>query len=68
MVVGEPLHLRRDHREALSGLTGAGRLDRGVERQQILVCSAMARIMAMTSPIFCAESESSETRLLVSRA
>jgi hypothetical protein len=28
-------HLRRDHGEAVAGLAGARRLDRGVERQQV---------------------------------
>ena len=34
-LVGERLHLLRHHREALAGIAGARRLDRGVERQQI---------------------------------
>ena len=34
-LVGEVLDLAGDHGEALAGLAGAGRLDRGVERQQV---------------------------------
>ena len=34
-LVGQRLHLGGDDRKALAGIAGAGRLDRGVERQQI---------------------------------
>ena len=34
-LLGERLHLGRDHRKAAAGIAGARRLDGGVERQQI---------------------------------
>ena len=34
-LLGQRLHLGRDHRKAAAGLAGARRLDGGVERQQI---------------------------------
>ena len=48
--VGQRLDLRGDHRKAAAGVTGAGGLDGGVERQK-LVCSAIALITSTTSPM-----------------